>query len=340
MQHRFFMVTVSLSLFISGCNDARQSGNIDVFIGKKTSQNGGQEGSRGLIKQVTIRFNRKETSAQQMLIRGASMYLSGRPFGFSNWDVGSNPLSPRIQFAFSDNIQSFSPWGGWTPDYYASGAMGSLGQYVLTSGVAGASLIDMSNPSQAREVDRYPRRELTDLQVPQDPNFIYKAIIKHPTQNYFYGFREQDFVVKLKLTPNLVSIESTQNYTPNGQKGTCCVLGGATFMNQAFIAFRSSLRQYSFSANGELSPVAINNNLNPTNVVSTNDYLFVQHQAIQGNNLPSGVYIVTKKNASIFLPISPIAFAVSQDSNYIYANLDNDSVTVYQLNWARLTGGY
>ncbi|NQW45115.1 MAG: hypothetical protein HQ462_06905 [Deltaproteobacteria bacterium] len=334
MQHRFFMVTVSLCLFISGCNDARTLERIPLLFGDSS------DGSTGLIKRVTIRFDKKETSAQQMLIRGASMYLSGRPFGFSNWDVGSNPLAPRIQFAFSDNIQSFSPWGGWTPDYYASGAMGSLGPYVLTSGVAGASLIDMSNPSQAREVDRYPRRELSDLQVPQDPNFIYKAIITHPTENYFYGFREQDFVAKLRLTSNLVSIETKQNYTPNGQKGTCCVLGGATFINQAFIAFRSSLRQYSFSSNGELSPGPINNEVNPTNVVSTNDYLFVQHQAIPGNTLASGVYIVTKQNTSIYLPILPIAFAVSQDSRYLYANLDNDSVSVYELNWAALTGGY
>ncbi len=334
MQHRFLMVTVSLCLFISGCNDARK-------VAPSTSLfNGSTDGSRGLIKRVTIRFDKKETSAQQMLIRGASMYLSGRPFGFSNWDVGSNPLAPRIQFAFSDNIQSFSPWGGWTPDYYASGAMGSLGPYVLTSGVAGASLIDMSNPSQAREVDRYPRRGLGDLQVPQDPNFIYKAIINHPTENYFYGFREQDFVAKLRLTSNLVSIETTQAYTPNGQKGTCCVLGGATFMNRAFIAFRSSLRQYSFSSNGELSPGPINNDVNPTNVVSTNDYLFVQHQATPGNTLASGIYIVTKQNTSIYLSVLPIAFAVSQDSRYLYANLDNDSVTVYELNWAELTGGY
>jgi hypothetical protein len=91
-----------------------------------------------------------------MLVKGSSLILSGKPFGFSLWDIGTNPLSPRMLYAYSDNIGAFSSMGGWTPDYYAGGAMGILGPYVLTSGAAGASLIDTTDKGAARELFRYP----------------------------------------------------------------------------------------------------------------------------------------------------------------------------------------
>jgi hypothetical protein len=343
MQLKVRHLGLSILFVLAGCNDARvvdPATNLQDLPGRAVA------GS--LIPKIKIRFDQKQTITQQMFINGASMYLSGRPFGFSSWDIGSNPLSPRLQFAFSDNIESFAAPGNvspsWNTDYYASQAMGAIGRYVLTSGLAGASLLDTGVSNQVVELARHPIRTGNDNQVPADPNYIYKAIISDPNQGYFYGFTEQNGYVPLKLQSNdvVMQTQAPVAYSANGQKGTCCVLGGATFQNNIFIAFRSSLRQFAFAGNGNLRQVSVFNDLDATNIVASNNFLFIQHQAIPGNGYPSGIYVIDGQgNSVVFLPINPISFAVSPDNNYLYANLDNDSITVYQINWQAIFGsGY
>jgi hypothetical protein len=270
-----------------------------------------------------------------MVVSGPTLFLVGRPFGFSLWDVGTNPLSPRMQYAYSDNIRAFSPMGGWTPDNYASGAIGVRGNYVLTSGAAGASLIDTTDKSAARELFRYPPRQGNEISVPMDPYFVYRAIIPHPTQPYFYGFREQDFAFALSVDSSGLQIQGDRSIRyQTRSSGTCCALGGTTYQGNIFIAFRSALRQFAFRSDGGIVEVSENTSLNAVNVASSNDYLFVQHEAIPGNSFPSGIHVIDNSGNSVaFLPMSPIKFTVSADSQFLYANLDNDSITIFRLNW-------
>ena len=343
MQLKVRHLGLSILFVLAGCNDARvvdPATNLQDLPGRAVA------GS--LIPKIKIRFDQKQTITQQMFINGASMYLSGRPFGFSSWDIGSNPLSPRLQFAFSDNIESFAAPGNvspsWNTDYYASQAMGAIGRYVLTSGLAGASLLDTGVSNQVVELARHPIRTGNDNQVPADPNYIYKAIISDPNQGYFYGFTEQNGYVPLKLQSNdvVMQTQAPVAYSANGKKGTCCVLGGATFQNNIFIAFRSSIRQFAFAGNGTLREVSVFNDLDASNIVASGNFLFIQHQAIPGNTLTSGIYIINAQGNSVgYLAKNPVAFAVSPDSNYLYANEDNDSITVYQINWQAILGsGY
>ncbi len=337
MQLKYLHLSLLISLILAGCNDSRVQDPFEraLSLGLPSSST-----ATILTPKANIRFDQKQTITQKMLIKGASMYLSGRPFGYSHWDVGSNPLVPRLQFAYSDNIRSFTPLADWLPDYYASGAMASMGRYVLSSGAAGSSLIDNGTPGQSVEIRRYPNRQASDLQVPQDPDYVYQAIINHPTEPYFFGFREQDFVTSLKIDNTGLSLTKKTNYASNGQKGTCCVMGGATFKGAAYIGFRSSVRRYNFGPNGTIEEGGVFNNVNGTNIVATNDYLYVQHQAVPGNTASSGIYVINGDgNPMAFLPILPIAFAVTSDNQYLYATMDNDSIRVYQLNWGASGGG-
>lgn len=332
---------LSILFILAGCNDARVADPMSQLQGLP-----GRGAAGPLIPKVKIHFDQKQTETHQMLISGSSMFLSGAPFGFSTWDIGSNPIGPRLQFAFSDNINSFAAPGNinpsWGWDHYASHAIGSIGRYVLTSGDAGASLLDTNISNQVIELARHPLRTAADTgAVPADPYYIYKAIISDPSQGFFYGFTEQNGYVPLRLTSNDVVMQSQAPiaYSPNDQKGTCCVIGGTTFQNNIFVGFRSSLRQYAFAGNGTLRQVNIINDINATNVEASGNFLFVQHQAIPGNTLPSGIYIINPQGSSVgYLPINPVVFSVSADSNYLYANLDNDSVTVYQINWPLILG--
>jgi len=333
MQLKYLHLSFLTCLILSGCNDARIADPLSQAL-----QNGLPTRAQNAIltEKVHVRLDQKQTITYKMVANGSSLYLSGRPFGYSSWDITSNPLAPRLQFAYSNNINAFGPNPDWLPDYYASGAMAVMGRYVVSSGAAGASLIDNGVPDQAREIKRYPQRLPSDLQVPQDPDYVYKAIVTHPSEPYFFGFREQDFVTSLQLDGSGLNLRKKTPYAVNGQKGTCCVLGGATFKGFAYIAFRSSIRKYIFGTNGSIQEGGVFDGVNGTNIVATNDLLFVQHQAVPGNTLASGIYVINGGGAAIaFLPILPISFVVSPDNRYIYANMDNDSITIFQINWSQ-----
>ncbi len=336
MQLKYRQLVFFIGLLLVGCTDSR---TVDPL--QRALLNGlpGRQYPAGVTPLMSVRFDQKQTITSQMLVKGSSLILSGKPFGFSLWDIGTNPLSPRMLYAYSDNIGAFSSMGGWTPDYYAGGAMGILGPYVLTSGAAGASLIDTTDKGAARELFRYPPVNGSEISTPMDPYFVYRAIVPDPQEPFFYGFREQDFVASLRLSGSGVNIETMSQYSDGG-KGTCCALSATTFQGQAFVAFRSALRQFAFLGGGRIAQVSEITSLNATIVASSSDYLFIQHQAVPGNTYPSGIYVINSAGNSVaFLPMLAINFTVSPDGQYFYANLDNDSITIFRLNWGVLLGG-
>lgn len=318
---------------LGGCTDSRIDNSPAVLSPRAA-------GIRGLTPVASVHFDGSTTETQQMLVRGPTLFLTGKPFGFSIWDIGSVPTSPVLQFAYKGRITEFSSMGGWTPDDYAAGAIGTMGNFVLTSGAAGASLIDVTDKNNAREAFRYPPINGSESATPMDPRFVYRAIVAHPSQPYFYGFRSNDYVFSLPVTTAGID-QGNLKAVPyaSGAAGTCCVLGGTLFQGNAFVAFRSALREFRLEINGGITQVAEYTGYNATNVVATSDFLFVQHQAIPGNTVPSGLHIFNSSRQPVaFLPMVPLRFSVSQDGQYLYANLDNDSVTIFRINWSELLG--
>jgi hypothetical protein len=343
MQLKSYLHRVSFGFLIFasfvGCTDSRSINPVTQALNSGLI---GRAVTMQLIPQRVVQFQGNTTITEKIFIKGSSLVASGKPFGLSIWDVGSDPLSPILQYAYQDNINAFSQLGGWTPDYYASGAMASLGRYLLTSGVAGSSLVDILNPANAVELLRYPPRSLSDQQTPQDPFFVYNAVVTHPTQLYFYGFTQQMGYSTLNLNSYGLVPSAPNQLTPysnSGGRGTCCAMGGTVFQNNAFVAFRSHLRQFVFGSGNSLQEAAVINALNAVNVVSTPDYLFIQHAAVPGNTYPSGIYVINSQGTgAAFISYSPKVFAVSSDSNYLYANENDVDIRIYQINWSQLNG--
>ena len=97
MQLKYRQLAFSLILiFLSACTDSRTRQAMLQF-------GGGRSGIPGLTAVSSVHFDGKITSTSQMVTRGGSLFLSGRPFGLSHWNIGTNPSSPFVLFAYSDN---------------------------------------------------------------------------------------------------------------------------------------------------------------------------------------------------------------------------------------------
>jgi hypothetical protein len=272
-----------------------------------------------------------------MKTQGNSLYLTGMPFGFAAWDIGSNPQSPMLLFAVSDNINNLGP--AWVVDWYASNALAINGSYAYMSGVAGTSVISFS-PSAAAiatEVNRYPppSNDPNSTAIPQDLAFAYTAIAINPNMPIAYGFTQSDSVYTLGMGGNGTLSQATRTpYAGNGGE-TCCVSGAATFGNDVFVAFRQALWIYGMNGDGSLSAPLVFSQMQAVNVAATSRYLYVQHQPQGGGgSYPAGIYVFNQNgNYVTTLDLTPTTFTVSQNDQYLYANNDGTTVRIYQIQW-------
>lgn len=282
-------------------------------------------------------FQGVDTSVVQMAVKGNSLFLTGYPFLFSRWDIGSEPENPRLLAAASRDITLFSPdppFGGWTVNFFGMGGLSVLGSFAFSSGGAGLSVINVGNTANPVEVQRYPRLTAQGEQI-QDLAFVYKAIVPHPNgSGILYGFSETDKVYTLGVQGNgAVNIVSTAAYSPSGP--VCCVEGATAFAGKIFVAMRSFLWRLEPSGNGlrSLGTVA---DFNPVNVVSTQRYLYIQHRptSTSGSSKQAGIYIYDLSGNYVnYLPLEPLVFAVHPNDTHIYANLDDLSVKIYRIQW-------
>lgn len=289
----------------------------------------------------------------QMMQKNGALYLVGRPIGFAKWDVASDPESPYPTFTASDNILNFVPNGKWIVDYFAGGALGVVGNLAFMSGAVGMSIVDMSRTEQPKEIGRHPFQDPNADQVVKDAEgaFSYKAIIPNPSNpGILYGFREQDYVYTLNVNYSQKDIVNASGKTyDNGPKvtpirkeaygpnGVCCVTGGALFAGRAFVAFRSALWIFGISSNGALGQPSVINSLQAYNVQASDRFVYIHHvpSYSAGISKPAGIYVFNQQgNQVAFLPVSPERFAVSNDDQYLFANVDNASVRIFRMTWA------
>ncbi len=326
------LTILSLSLLLISCTDSRT-------VKSGSASNLTRSGISGLTKVSEVRFNEKDFDAFQINSNGNNLYLSGTQIAFSKWEIRADAELPRIVFAAHDNIGTtdFTTFGAWTPANLASGALSVIGSWAYLSGAAGLSVVDMGDTSRPVERARYPQSTGTDIN--RDPNFVYKALVAHPTLPVLYGFREQDYVYTLNANGQNVSIAKQSPYTAAGQN-TCCVMGAAVFQNKLYVAFTQSLWIYSFGANGELTGLVVNDQIKPVGISATTDTLYIYHQPAKSSSIsksigPAGIYAFDAgQNLIGFVGgVQPYSFAVSQDNSHLYANIDQRAVTIYQINW-------
>lgn len=288
-----------------------------------------------ITRVAQVQFDGSPTQVLQMSLVDNSLYLTGRPFGFSRWDVGSDPENPRLIFAASDDIERFSPYpefGFWTPDSFAQGALDVIGKRAFMSGAAGLSIVDTSQTHSPVEMARFPSQKVEGVQVTRDPDFVYSAVTHHPTLPIAYGFAEQDFVYTLSVEATGVRIMEKAAYS---NASVCCAMGAAMMGARTLVAMRGSLWVFELLSDGRLGEPTEFQSLQAINVVATPGFIYVQHEPTYGQASgvahPKGIYVFDADgNPSAFLPVSPIRFAVYQD-RYIYANEDNSQISIYRI---------
>ncbi len=341
------LVIFILLLFTISCTDERKLKNQIITV---------QPPPRTDMQFVKDFFpiQNAENIVYQIKAEDNSLYLTGKPFGFARYNIISDPESPDKGKVFiaSEQMSTFvmhKPEPGrsnefsqpaWTVDFFASGALGILKNIAFLSGTRGLSIVDISETNYPREIKRFPRQneDLDYFNWVIDEAYNYKAIISHPSKLLLYAFREQDYVYTLAIGgPNGLSFLRKDSYLPNSTM--CCVKGATLWQNKVFVAFQSKLVYFDISDDGFLINGTEINELQATNVASTQDYLFVMHEPSNGNldgvNHPKGIYVfdLNGRQVALLTALTTKVFAVHPNNAYLYANDDNRSIKIYKINW-------
>jgi len=296
-----------------------------------------------LVAVVDLRYQDKITQVYQMLITpDHSMHLTGKPFIYMKWDMGSNPENPQKYFALSENIDRL--FGAFVVDWYAKGALAVIGNWTLLSGDVGATVIDTSETLRPREAYRYPPFDPNAMQTTRDEAFLWTAIAPHPQLPLFQAFRQSDYGLTVGVSGGQLNLVSKNYYLGPGQT-VCCVDRTTVFDGKVFVAWRSKLVYYEYRTDGSLGTARQFGAISAVNVTSSDDLLYVQHQNNFANptalSYPDGIYVFDRlgRNIGFLQPDHPIkVFAVSRDNTHLYANIDDTAVRVYRIVWGTRSG--
>lgn len=278
-----------------------------------------------------VQFAGQPTQVLQMTVYQGSLYLTGRPFGLSRWNISADPQNPSLIFAMSDDIVGFSDakfFGPWIVDWYASGALAVVDGYMVTSGTSGVSVVDIRDTNHPKEVNRAPRNQSGTTQV--DSRLTYTGLIAHPRLPYLYGFRFQDSIYQLnRALPNFSILN---NFSPGGD--LCCTRAAAFYNEKIYTASESRLGIYDVNAQGQFSNYSESTQLQAWWVYATPNMLYVHHEpkASIPSSFAPGIYAFNRSGQLVnYYPVRPLLFAVSDDDRYLYANPDDTQISIYQL---------
>ncbi len=340
--HLWLPYLILITLLFAGCTDKRAK---DLLTRAPSRYSPSSITEVGFVSVKTGNSTATyDFTAQQILQKNGALYMTGKglggvALGFGTWDLQANGIDPYNLFSAAMNIDSFqyAPSQGWTPDYYASQALGvsstSYGSYAIMSGTLGASIVNLATN---REVNRYPRPNLgSGATYPSDANYIYSAIATHPSLPIAYGMQRQNQMMILSLSSSGMAINTAVSY---GSSGACCAVGSAVFGGKMYIAMQGKLSMYSLGSNGIPTKTGDNNTLQAVNISATDNLLYVHHEpnASQSAGMarPAGIYAFDAQGNQVnYFGIRPRKFAVSHDDGYIYANMDDLAVRVYSINW-------
>lgn len=334
-QKRFALLATTACAFTlmvtTACTDRRAEAEI---------QTGPTRAPSNFLAAAEVRYNQEDTQVFQMQYKAGSLYLTGKPFAFMRWDVDSDPENPALIAAAARDINNFSPapiFGRWLVDWYGSGALAINGPYAYLSGEHGASVINQQDPSSPQESYRYPLAPQGSTEILRDPNFVFKAMIVHPSQPYVYGFQENSSVITYQIQGNRLNRVAQSFYNTFGST-TCCVQGATLFNNKIYVAFRSKLWVFDLPSGPQLAAPRVIDRLNAVNVAASDSLLYVQHEPTQaisaGTGLAAGIYVFDSNGANLqYIALRPLVFAVSGDDRHIFANIDDRAVKIFRMNW-------
>ncbi len=300
-----------------------------------------------LVSVASVQFQSQNTNAMQMVQSGGSLYLTGTPFGFAQWDITADPENPTLTFAAADQLTSFAPppFDSWVVSYWASNALAILPTspygypFAFTSGSAGMDAVSLHSISNPTIVMQLPVQDPSSITPVGSPSFEYRALAAHPSLPIVYGFGQQDAIYALSLTNNTVNVIAKYPYSSTGAP-VCCVRGAAMLGTRLFVAFSSQLVYFDMQPDGSLKPPGQINTLQAMEVAVSNNLLFVVHQPTpgqpQGLINPAGIYVLngSLQNLDTILYSVPIySMAADPLGNHLYLNQDGSSVKIFRIQW-------
>ncbi len=335
-QHSFLFLALLIAL--SACTDARPP---RVF-----KQDGYLPDTGPLIQVANVQFGGGTTSVYAMASAYGSLFVTGKPFWFARWDITADPENPHSTYAaYPDHLNTFSPaYGGWVVDQFGASAIGVFGNFALTSGSFGASLLQIGPSAQnAQEVVRLPPPDKSGQGA--DPSWEFKSIAAIPNTPYVFGFTEQDGAYKIDASnPQYLSRSYLAPYSRDANNmpiPVCCNTGAAVLAGKMFMAMRNRLIVLNISPSSDFTPYPTQNQppvpqimqqMQPVGVFATSRYLYVHHQPTSANTgQRPGIYVFDQNlNQVTYFPIQPFVFAISQDDSHVYSNEDDKGVKIYR----------
>lgn len=274
-----------------------------------------------LQKIASVKFQGGNTSVDSMVRQGNTIYMVGQPYGFAGWAI-DQPDTPTLTFDIKAQLTTFAMKLPWVYDWYASGAVGIMGNSAFLSGTAGTSVVNLTQTQAPKEIFRKP--PLDSSGNPQrDFAFTYRAIVPHPAGGMYYGFTQQEAVYTVAIRQNDLQVIAKATYSPNGN--VCCVRSAKLFSNTIYMAMGTRMAWFAPTPSGSLVDPGELTDLQVTDVAATDSYLVAYHNPsaayASGQSNPRGFYYFDNSgNFVTYVPtnVVPKHFEIDATGQYIY----------------------
>ncbi len=315
LEYRFLLVAAA-TLLLSACNDGRIAKAQPLKL-KQVFQNN----SPTLSKVASVQFENGETTVDSIVREGNTLYMVGRPFGFSGWAI-DQPDTPTLTFDIKAQLTTFAIKLPWVYDWYASGAVGIMGSTAFLSGTAGVSVVNLTQSQAPKEIFRKPPLDASG-NPQRDFAYTYRAVVPHPSGGMYYGFSQQESVYTVAIRQNDLQVISRASYSPNGN--VCCVRSATLFANTIYVAFGTRMAWFAPTANGGLVDPGELNELQVAGVARSETHLIAYHNPssayASGQVNPRGFYYFDSTGQlEHYVPTNlvPKIFATDATGRYIY----------------------
>ncbi len=320
----FLLTLLSLGLaLLSACNDGRIAKSSPLVMKQLFSNN-----RPTLAKVAAVKFQSEDTTVNSMVRVGNMIHMTGQPFGYSGWSV-DDPENPNLSFDIAGQLTNFAMKLPWVFDWYASGAVGVMGNTTFLSGTAGVSVVNITQQQAPKEIFRKP--PLDGNGKPQrDFAFTYRAIVPNPFAAGYYGFSSQDNLYPVAIAQNDLVAQPALPYSQVlfGQAGggpVCCVRSAVSFQGTIYVAFGTRLAWFAPTAGGGLVDPGELSQLQADNVAISDQYLVVHHTPSSsqpsGVGNPKGFYYFNSGGQLVnYVPsnVDPKVFTLNATGQYIY----------------------
>jgi hypothetical protein len=178
-------------------------------------------------------------------------------------------------------------------------------------------------------------------------SYSWNSAVHIPGTNLVFGFKDTK-MFRLDLSrPDLAPLE--RDVLVSGAPfNLSCGRGAAFYKNRIYVAGCTKLLEITLSG-GNYRFEALDLGINPNNVVATQNFLYVQNKPSGGSSLSAyspGIYVFNRDiqkfedaypvteiflSDSRYAERSAFSFAVSNDDDLLFANIDNKKINVFEI---------